>query len=258
MKIGAYQFSVTGDIDENMKIIKKAIVLAFNKGIRLLIFPECSLTGYPPLSIESCKSINFDHVEQSFYELQKLSINYNMFIIIGSITIDCEKYYNSAIVFSPDDSKVMPYNKRALWGWDKENFKEGNNNGIFNIDDFKIGIRICFEVRFPEYFRELYKENTDFNVVIFYDVANNDDIDRYELIKAHLKIRAVENISIIVSVNNIKPYQTAPTAVFDTSGKVVIELERNIENLLVYDFEHKKLNFGEEGRKIISDNLIKY
>lgn len=64
-------------------------------------------------------------------------------------------------------------------------------------DDFKIGVRICFEVRFPEYFRELYKADTDFNVVIFYDVANKDDIERYELIKAHLKTRDVENINII-------------------------------------------------------------
>lgn len=100
--------------------------------------------------------------------------------------------------------------------------------GILNIDDFKIGVRICFEVRFPEYFRELYKADTDFNVVIFYDVANKDDIERYELIKAHLKTRAVENISTIISVNTISPYQTAPTAVFDSSGKVIIELTRNI------------------------------
>lgn len=257
LKVGAYQFSVTGNIDENMKKIKNAIELAFSKGIRLLIFPECSLTGYPPLSIESCKSINFNRVEQSFKELQKLSKNNNMFIIIGSITLESEKYYNSAILFSPEDNKITTYHKRALWGWDKENFNEGTDIGIFNIDNLKLGIRICFEVRFPEYFRELYKENTDLNVVIFYDVAKSDDVDRYELIKAHIKTRAVENVSTIISVNNIKPYQTAPTAVFDSSGKVIIELERNIENLLVYDFERKKLNFNEEGRKIISDNLIK-
>lgn len=257
MRIGAYQFSVIGNVNDNMEIIKKAIVLAADKGVRLLIFPECALTGYPPISIQSCENIDFTDVEQCFYELQKLSIEYDIFIIIGSITMDDGKYYNSAVIFSPDGCEITPYHKRALWGWDRENFTEGNNIGILKIDEFKIGIRICFEIRFPEYFRELYKSDTDFNIVIFYDVSNNDDIERYELIKSHLQTRAVENIATIVSVNTIKLYQTAPTAVFDSSGKVMIELERNIESLLVYDFESSEMSFGEKGRKIISDNIMK-
>ena len=257
MRIGAYQFSVTSNVNDNMKTIKKAIVLAADKSVRLLIFPECSLTGYPPLTIQSCENIDFTYVEQCFYELQQLSIKYDMFIIIGSITMDDGKYFNSALIFSPDGYKIRPYHKRALWGWDRENFTMGSNIGILKIDKFKIGIRICFEVRFPEYFRELYESDTDFNVVIFYDVSNNDDIERYELIKSHLRTRAVENVSTIVSVNTIKPYQTAPTAVIDSSGKVMIELPRNTESLLVYNFESSTLSFSEQGRKIISDNLIK-
>lgn len=257
MRVGAYQFSVTGNINDNMNTIKKAISLAADKEIRLLVFPECSLTGYHPLTIQSCDNIDFIHVEQCFYELQQLSIKYNMFIIIGSVTMYNKKYFNSAMIFSPEEHKIAPYNKRALWGYDKENFTAHNNKGIFEIDTFKIGIRICFEIRFPEYFRELYKSETDFNVVIFYDVSNNDDIERYELIKSHLKTRTVENVSTIVSVNAISPYQTAPTAVFDSSGKVIIELPRNTENLLVYNFESTTLSFAQQGRKIISDNLIK-
>ena len=60
------------------------------------------------------------------------------------------------------------YDKRALWGWDRDNFTEGQNEGIFEIGGITIGVRICFEIRFPEYFRELYKQRTDLNVVLFY------------------------------------------------------------------------------------------
>jgi hypothetical protein len=35
---------------------------------------------------------------------------------------------------------------------------------------------ICFEIRFSEYFRELYKEQTGINIVIFYDVSDKNDI----------------------------------------------------------------------------------
>lgn len=248
---------MNSNIHDNMKMIEKAILLAANNNVRLLVFPECSLTGYPPITIESCECIDFIQVEECFYKLQKLSIKYNMFIIIGSVTKENEEYYNSAITFSPDGCKIPSYDKRALWGWDKENFSNGESIGVIEIDNIKVGIRICFEVRFPEYFRELYKLDTDLNLVIFYDVSNDDDIERYELIKSHLKTRAVENVTEIVSVNTINKYQTAPTAIFDKSGKMIMELLRDTEGLLVYDFQCTKLSFSEEGRKIISDNILK-
>lgn len=46
MRIGAYQFRVTGNIDENRKIILKAISEAVSQKLDLLVFPECALTGY--------------------------------------------------------------------------------------------------------------------------------------------------------------------------------------------------------------------
>ena len=48
-------------------------------------------------------------------------------------------------------------------------------DGIFEIAGISVGVRICFEVRFPEYFRELYARKTDLNVVLFYDVSDVDD-----------------------------------------------------------------------------------
>ena len=53
MKIGAYQFGVSGLIQKNLERIKEAIVRASQEEVRLLVFPECALTGYPPRNIPS-------------------------------------------------------------------------------------------------------------------------------------------------------------------------------------------------------------
>ena len=255
MKIGAYQFSVTNNIKNNFEIIEKAILQAKSKNVKLLVFPECALTGYPPRDIENSSVVDFGILENAYEKLQKMAIDNDMYIIVGTITREDDKYYNTAIVFKPDEQKVI-YNKRALWGWDKDNFCVGNENGIFEIEDLKVGIRICFEVRFPEFFRELYKEQTDLNIILFYDVSDYDDTERYELIKSHIRTRAVENVTYTLAVDTISPYQTAPTALYDKSGCSLCELKRNMENLLVYDLENIKRDFGEEGRKQISDWLI--
>lgn len=119
-----------------------------------------------------------------------------------------------------------------------------------------MGIRICFEVRFPEFFRELYRENAELCLVSFCDISQTENKERYELIKAHLRTRAVENVFTVLSVNDISSFQTAPTAVIDPNGAVLLEMERNKEGLLIYDYVRSEDSFGMLGRKRISDELV--
>lgn len=62
MRIAAYQFAVSGNIIENFKEIESAIYLAKSKNVQLLIFPECSLTGYPSRDITNSSCIDFNLV----------------------------------------------------------------------------------------------------------------------------------------------------------------------------------------------------
>lgn len=255
MRIAAYQFAVCGDIIQNLDIIEKAISKAKNQNIDLIIFPECCLTGYPPRDISKSSDVDFEMVSKACVKLQRIADDKDISFIVGTIYKENDNIYNRAILFQPDRIQET-YDKRALWGWDKENFVSGNSKGIFAFGDIIIGVRVCFEVRFPEFFRELYYEKTDLNIILFYDVSDNDDIERYHMIKGHIQTRAVENVCTTISVNSILPFQTAPTAIFGKSGQIYEECERNKEGFIVYDFEKKDFDFGERGRKEITDSLL--
>lgn len=255
MRIMAYQFCVSGSMNQNYEQIESAIKQAKNQKVKLLVFPECALTGYPPRDIGSSSEADFTKLDGIYRRLQENCNLSDMYIIVGTIVRENGKYYDAAMLFSPY-KKIQIYHKRALWGWDKDNFETGNNEGVFYADDWKIGIRICYEIRFPEFFRELYKKQTDLNIVMFYDVSDYDDVLRYEMIKSHVLTRAVENVTYTLAVNAISPFQTAPTILFDRSGQILCELERNTQGLLMYDLEKKKMDFGETGRKEVSDWLL--
>lgn len=254
MRIAAYQFAVSGDINDNYEKIASTIRIAKSNSAQLVVFPECALTGYPPRDIQSSLDVDFDLVEFKCSELQKLSDENDISFIIGSICRD-NGIRNRAILFRPGKAREF-YDKKALWGWDKDNFIPGNSDGVFEIDGVSIGVRICFEIRFPEYFRQLYRRKTDINIVLFYDVSDQDDILRYKLITGHLQTRAVENVSTFISVNTIRPFQTAPTAVVGKNGQILKECNRNHSELLVYDFVKTEDDFGDRGRREYSDHLV--
>jgi len=255
MKTAAFQFPVTGNISENLTKMQKAICQAAEAKARLLVFPECALTGYPPRDISSSAAVDFALLDEAHKEMQALADRHCMVLIVGTMTRAEQGIHNTALVFRPGE-KPVPYHKRALWGWDRDNFIPGDEPGILELDGIRIGVRICFEVRFPEYFRELYKQKTDLNVILFYDVSDKEDLNRCDLIRGHIRTRAVENACPTLTVNAVSPHQTAPTMLTGASGQVLAEAGRNREELLVYDFIPQPPDFGERGRKEISDQLL--
>ena len=254
MRVGAYQFRVTGDVGMNFARIREGIKKAADAGVSLLVFPECAVTGYPPRCIPSPSAVDFSAVDRIHGELAALAEKHRMFLAVGTILRDESRYLNSAVVFRPDGMRES-YVKRALWGWDRDNFSEGHDPGVFELGSMRIGIRICYEIRFPEYFRELYRQKTDLNIVLFYDVSSREYPDRLDLIRAHIRTRAVENVCPVLTCNTCSGFQTAPTVYYDRSGKLLAEAAPGKEELMFCDFEQHPLGFGEQGRKEISDSL---
>ena len=236
MRIAVFQFGSNENINNNFNAIKRAVTQAYENKVRLLVFHECAICGYPPLETDINK-INFDLLNDCIKEIEQLAKKYDMYIAVGTIRRIESKNYNSITLINPHGEIVGNYDKRALLGWDLDNFVNGNSLGIYEIDNIKIGFRICSETRFPECFRELFRAKAELCFVCFGDVSDNDWIDRYNVIKSALGTRAAENVITVVSVNSISKYQTAPTAVFDINGVMIKEAPKNEEYLLVYDYD---------------------
>ena len=157
---------------------------------------------------------------------------------------------------SPEGNLLGCYDKQALWGWDCDHFSRGAQPGVFDIGGVRVGFRICFDVRFPEPFRQLYRTGADLCIVCFSDTAEQPDRERYGLISAHLRTRAVENVMPILSVNSLSRCQTAPVCVIDPGGTVLLEAPTGARQLLVWDFSPAADNFGSRGRRVNSDLFL--
>ena len=257
IKVGAFQFSTCNDIGENLKAIKRGIKLAAEKNIRLLLTQECALCGYPPVEIPSVESIDQVAQYEAIKEISLLSKKYNMFIALGMISFHDTCTYNSVQLINPETTNYEPYHKRALWGWDSYNFTQGNDIGIYCIDGIKIGIRICYEVRFPEYFRELFRNHVDLCLISFTDVGKPEQKGKLNVIQSHLVSRAAENIMYVLSANSISQYQLAPTCLINPNGLILEVAPLNKESLITREIEILPHDFGQEGRITCSKMLQK-
>ena len=256
MKVGVFQFLGSNSVSENHKAIIRGITTASQNNVRLLVFQECATCGYPPIETPTIGRIDFKTLDLYLEEIKRLAKEYDMYIVLGTVRKQNFKYFNSLLLIDPNGELIGNYDKRALWGWDLDNFTKGKTLGIYQIDDIQVGFRICFEVRFPEYFRELFKSNVQLCFVSLCDVSEQNSIERYNIIKAHLITRAVENVMTIISVNSISQYQTAPTAIIDSNGHIVSEAPRDQEYLLVYDYITPIIEYGAKGRLHYSRKLL--
>lgn len=248
MRVGVFQFSGSSNINDNYKAITRAIEEASHNKVRLLVFQECATCGYPPVETSKINNIDFQVLNSIMHEIRLIAKENNMYIVLGTIRRNSSKYYNSLHLISPTGDIIGNYDKRMLWGWDMDNFTKGDTQGIYQIDDIKVGFRICYEVKFPECFRELFKSNVQLCFVSFCDVLEQDSIERYNIIKSLLVARAVENVMTIISVNSISKYQTAPTVIIDFKGNIVNEAPRNQECLIIYDYNSPIMDFSAKGQ----------
>ncbi|HML46767.1 MAG TPA: carbon-nitrogen hydrolase family protein [Clostridia bacterium] len=247
MRIGVFQFASGADIQANADSICKAIQNAAKSGVRLLVFHECAACGYPPVETPDIDRIDYEALDALYARICRLAKECDLYVAVGMIRQENAKRYNSIRVISPE-GPLGDYDKRALWGWDLDQFERGASLGLFDIDGVKVGFRMCYEVRFPEYFRELFQAKAELCFVSFNDVSDPDSPERYQIIRSNLLTRAVENVMTVVSVNSISSHQTAPTAVFDIDGHVALEAPRNEETLLVYDYLRPEIGFSAQGR----------
>lgn len=230
MKIGLFQFNqLFENIDENKSIINNLLSKQFDNH-KILIFPELTLTAYT-MNLDKFK----DQTPNQIFYFQDLAYKYHTNIFAGILEYENSKFYNSLYHFDEYGNIITKYSKIHPFSYAKEHlyFTSGDAPIITEVDDFVIGLSICYDLRFPELFRLYAKERI--NLII--NIANWPD-KRIEHYLSLSKARAIENLSYFISVNRVgtDPYNTYNgfSGIFDPIGKDLGHIE-NVEGILTFD-----------------------
>lgn len=165
----------------------------------IVCFPELFTTGYDLKNVESnAENINGPTLEKI------INISKNHFIVIGTILerMD-EKFFNTAFIIGKNGQLIGKYQKTHLFSpmLEKTYLTPGNTISTFTIselDDLRIGLAICYDLRFPELFRKMALEGAQ---IIF--VPSEFPSPKIEVWEILLRARAIENQNFMIGVNRV-------------------------------------------------------
>ena len=149
----------------------------------LVVLPEMATTGF---------TMNLTLAEDRGATLAAIAHEYRVNLLAGII----RNQRNEAVLYTPDGLEVARYAKRHPFRPGGETVEAGAQPVVVPCDEFHLAPAICYDLRFPEVFRECVKLGAN----LFAVLANWPAV-RIDHWLALLKARAIENQAYVIGAN---------------------------------------------------------
>jgi predicted amidohydrolase len=187
-----------GDVRANLEAMDGFMREAAEKQARLLVLPECYLSGYmfDDRAAAAAAAISADSAEIG--EIVALCGKHDVEVIVGFLETDGDKLYNSAAVIGPS-GVIGVHRKRHLPFLGADRFVDeppGTDLSLFETRVGKVGVAICYEIRFPEIMRSLALAGAEFVAL-----PTNWPVQSAILAEQFTRVRAAENFIYLLVAN---------------------------------------------------------
>ena len=206
--LSSIQLTSQPSVAKNLLKIEHQLSKLVVKNDHIVVLPECCLFfgGEESQLLQLAKYHEKDHRLRE--NLAKLAQSFGVYLVAGSIPIyqpQSNKFTNSCCVFSPQGKEIGRYDKIHLFdvnvadntrGYKESRFTQaGNKTCIVPVGKFKLGLSICYDLRFPELYRQLTLDGADIIAVPSAFTSLTGEAHWQTLLRA----RAIENQVFIVA-----------------------------------------------------------
>ncbi|MEL7499004.1 MAG: carbon-nitrogen hydrolase family protein [Planctomycetota bacterium] len=160
----AIQMVSVSDVRENLAAAEKAIEEAAEQDARLVVLPEnFAFVGCAETDKIKIREVDGDGPIQQF--LSETASRFGVWLVAGSIplaTTSTSHILNSCLVYDDHGKRIARYDKIHLFGFESGSEKYRESDTIepgagpplaFDSPFGRIGLSICYDVRFPELYR---------------------------------------------------------------------------------------------------------
>ncbi|NQU51277.1 MAG: carbon-nitrogen hydrolase family protein [Bacteroidetes bacterium] len=234
MVVAACQFPVLAKIEENYNWIKNQIIEAKLKKSDIVQFAECALSGYPGSDLKTLENFDWNMLYEKTDSILSLAKQLKIWVVLGSIHRLSEgiKPHNSLYVINSEGEIVDRYDKRFCTSGDLNHFSPGNHFVNFQLNGVKCGLLICYDVRFPELYREYKKLDTDLIFHSFYNAHQKKGSIHPVIMPITSQARAATNY-FYISLTNSSAQESWPCHFITPNGLIQNKLPENEPGILL-------------------------
>jgi predicted amidohydrolase len=185
--------------ERNLARCLQFIQLTANEGARLIIFPECALTGYIFSSLEEALPMAEPIPGPSTDKMLDVCNELNVYVVMGLLEKDGDKCYNACVLLGPQ-GLVGKHRKVHLPYLGVDRFVDYGDIpfSVYDTAVGRIGMGICYDGLFPEHARVLALEGADIVVLPTNWPRMTQGTPKYVI-----PTRAMENHIFYAAVNRV-------------------------------------------------------
>ena len=233
-KVSCIQLCTSNDVEYNLKRTKKFFLQAVRQKTNFVLTPEVSskISLNKKLLLKSATSM-----EKDIYlkEMKSLARRYKKWILVGSLILKIKnKLVNRSVLISSKGKVQCYYDKIHMYDaklsskekyFESKIFNSGKKIKIAKLPWGKLGLSICYDLRFPNMYRKMSKRGAIFLSVPSAFTETTGKKHWHTLLKA----RAIENFSYVFApgqagkhCNGRKTY--GHSLIISPDGKILKEL----------------------------------
>jgi nitrilase len=205
MKVAAIQMVSSTDAAANCEAALRLVREAAQAGAMLVVLPEyfCLMGRHDRDKLAIAEAPDDGPIQQM---LADAAHEHGVWLIGGTLPIrtdDPDRVLNANCVYGPDGSRLLRYDKIHLFKYDngRERYDEGNaiRAGTapmaFDAGAWRVGLSVCYDLRFPELYRALMQPPCDI-LSVPAAFTHTTGLAHWELL---LRARAVENQCYVIA-----------------------------------------------------------
>jgi predicted amidohydrolase len=235
LKIATCQFAVGRSISRNARAISEFLHKAHRAKADIVHFSECALSGYVGTDFPSFEGYDWDLLSIETEKIMALAAKLRLWVVLGSThkLTEPNKPHNSLSLIAPDGKIVDRYDKRFCTAGDLRRLSPGDRFVNFTVNGVKCSLLICFDLRFPELYRELYKQKVRCIFQSFYNARQRGPSVHTHIMRQTMQCRAATN-RFWVSMSNASGYYSPyPSCFIQPDGVIARQLRANRPGLMV-------------------------
>jgi predicted amidohydrolase len=242
LKVATCQFAVSSSIKRNARRICELLRKAKKSKADIVHFSECALSGYVGTDFPNFDGYDWELLEEETEKIMALTAKLGLWVVLGSThrLIEPNKPHNSLYVINHKGKIIDRYDKRFCTKGDLRRLTPGNRFANFTINGVKCSLLICFDLRFPEIYRELYKQKVNCIFQSFYNARQKGPSVHTHIMRQTMQCRAATNHFWISMSNSSGYYSPYPSCFIQPDGRIVKQLKQNRAGLMVNTVDLKK------------------